>query len=166
MKTGINLLWLFLLVWTVSADSDAGVLDVCGALHHIDDLNGKIVRIRGEYLLGTEVVGLFGQCDGKVLIGGDPWPPVISTRTAGAALAEANISDWDPGSLGQLPKAFKSKCPSCKMMVTLTSRLKSSRENASYSGRDGKTYHMGFGHLGALGAELDMLAATAIVIEP
>ena len=159
-----HIFWSLLVLGTLLADPEA--VDVCSALRRIDDLDGKIVVIRGEYIGGPEVNGLFGQCDEKMMIGGNLWPSAISIRPATVAVAEANQKEWDSASLSRLSGAFRTRCSSCKVTATLTGRLKSSQGNASYSDREGKIYHLGFGHLGVFGAELEILAATDIAVRP
>src|SRR5579862_3059084 len=45
------------------------VLDVCDALQRIDQLDGKVIAVRGYYRFGKELGGLYGRnCPKKLIL--------------------------------------------------------------------------------------------------
>jgi hypothetical protein len=105
--------------------------------------------------------GLYGDCGGRVLIAGASWPAAIHVVAAADPFNDRSI---DPSSLDKLRQAYRSKCESCRIVVTLSGRFRSTGSNSGYTGSNGEEMHKGFGHLGVFGAQIEAIAATDLAI--
>ena len=150
-----------LMLLSAAAQPSPQPLSVCNAMADEHDLVGTIIEVRGEYRATKESAGLFGDCDGKVVIGGVPWPWAVNVTRA----SDSSDPRIDMSSFEKLASAYAVKCSTCKLLVTLVGRFRSARSNTSYTGPDGQALHIGFGHLGAFGAQIDSIAAVDIVVE-
>ena len=163
MKIVVNTLSLaFLLSLLSNGISETIPLGVCDAMRQHQNLDGKIVRIRGEYVATFEIVGLYGNCDGRAILDGTPWPWAIHVTFANSS---NSVEGLDPESLQSLRRVTAKPCPKCKRYVTLVGRFKSSGSNPAYLSSKGTPVHAGFGHLGVFGAEIETIAAENIVEE-
>jgi hypothetical protein len=130
-------------------------------MNHESDLSGAVTSVRGEYRQGREVSGLYGDCGGRVLIAGASWPVAIHVVAAADPFNDRRI---DPSSLDKLRQAYRSKCNNWRILATLMGRFRSAGSNSGYTSSNGEAMHMGFGHLGVFGAQIEIIAATDFAI--
>ena len=138
------------LICCCAVTSGAGPLDVCQLFDRVNDLNGRILRIRGELRPSPEGLWLAGTQCKHVSVGGLVWPAILALD-----FSSSTTIDTDPGfvsdrkSLDRVPSPTSTGGNRRRVFVTYVG-LFETRPNWSQwvvTGSDGRPWGIGFGHL-------------------
>ena len=130
--------------------SRPAVIEVCDALQRIDQLDGKVVAVRGYYRFGMELGGLYGRnCPKKLILDHTERAQAFDLRFA-PTVDQARLDDAASQLIGE-------KNVREAIQVTLVGVLKARR--GDLIDIDGKKARM-FGHLGVYPAQIIVLSRT------
>jgi len=97
------------------------IYDVCTVVSQLDKLNGSVILVRGQFISGSEIAGLYGQdCRGSQAIAGGRWPWALWVKRGGGSKSADKFSE--------IVRAAGCEESGCKISATFLARIVTSED--------------------------------------